>query len=306
MKSATRRSASSGDVNWLSLRVVALSPAPRYAAAVAVAITAILIRLAFDPVWGIKLPYITLFPAIMLSAWIGGAGPGVLTTLLAAVAAEYLWIEPTGSWLVADKTELVGLWLFVVIGIFISVLNESWRRSIDAVGASEERLRVTIHSLGDAVIATDEHGRVTQLNPIAEALTGWEQSNAVGRPLTDVLVIVDEESRRPAESPVERVLREGTVAGLANHTLLISRTGRETPIDDSAAAVRTADGRIVGAVMVFRDITGRRQIERERAERQRVSQELAAIVESSEDAIIGMDLDGTITAWNHAAERMYG
>ena len=290
----------------LSRRVVVFSPALRYGMAVGVAIAAILVRLGFDPVWGIKLPYITLFPAIMLSAWIGGAGPGMLTTVLTALAAEYFWIEPTGSWLVDDKTELVGLALFVVIGVFISLLNESWRRSIDAVGASEDRLRVTIQSLGDAVIATDEHGRVTQLNPVAEALTGWEQGEAVGRAVTEVLVIVNEETRRPAENPVERVLREGTVTGLANHTLLISRTGRVIPIDDSASPVRIADGSIVGTVMVFRDVTERRQIERERAERQHASQELAAIVESSDDAILRMDLDGTITAWNHAAERMYG
>jgi PAS domain S-box-containing protein len=287
-------------------RTIRLSPVSRYGVAVALAIASVVVRLALDPTWGLRLPYITLFPAIMLSAWIGGVGPGVVTTLLTAVAAEYFWIEPAGSWAVQDKTEFVGLALFVATGVFISVLNEAWRRGIDAVSASEERLRVTLLSLGDAVIATDDNGRVTQLNPIAETLTGWLQNEAVGRPLTDVLIIVNEETRRPAPNPVERVLRDGMIAGLANHTVLIARDGREIPIDDSAAPVRTEDGRIVGAVMVFRDITQRRVIERERAAREHITHQLAAIVESSDDAILGMDLDGTITAWNSAAERMYG
>jgi PAS domain S-box-containing protein len=278
----------------------------RYGAAAVLAVAAVAIRLALDPLWGVTLPYITLFPAIMVSAWIGGALPGIVTTVLTALAAEYFWIEPQGSWNVHDKTELIGLGLFVAIGAFMSVLNEAWRRGIDAVSASEERLRVTIQSLGDAVVATDEQGRITQLNPVAEELTGWTQADAVGRPLTDVLVMVNEESRRPALNPVERVLREGTIAGLANHTLLISRHGREIPIDDSAAPVRTQQGRIAGAVMVFRDVSQRRLIERERAERERLSRELAEIVQSSDDAILRMDLDGRITAWNRAAERMYG
>jgi PAS domain S-box-containing protein len=290
----------------LSGRIIRLSPFSRYGAAVALAGAAVIIRLALDPLWDVKLPYITLFPAIMLSAWMGGVGPGIVTTALTALAAEYFWVEPTGSWVVHDKTELVGLGLLAAIGVFISILNEAWRRGIDAVTASEERLRVTVQSLGDAVIATDDHGRVTQLNPVAEHLTGWAHDDAIGRRLDEVLVIVNEENRQPAANPVERVLREGTIAGLTNHTLLISRSGREIPIDDSAAPVRREDGTITGAVMVFRDISARRQVERERAERERVSRELAAIVESSEDAILGMRLDGTINAWNRAAERMYG
>ncbi|HEV8616067.1 MAG TPA: CHASE3 domain-containing protein [Methylomirabilota bacterium] len=134
-----------------------------------------------------------------------------------------------------------------------------------ALADSEERLRVTIASIGDAVIATDEQGRVTMLNPIAEALTGWSSADASGRPLQDVLVIINEASRRQADNPVERALREGVITGLANHTLLVAKGGREIPIDDSAAPIKTADGRLVGAVMVFRDVSERRRVERERA-----------------------------------------
>jgi PAS domain S-box-containing protein len=248
----------------LSARTVRLSPLARYAIAIAAGIVAILLRLAFDPVWGIKLPYITLFPAIMISAWLGGLWPGVVTTLITGIAAEYFWIEPAGSWAVAEKSELLGVAVFLVIGAVISVLNEGWRRGIGALAESEERLSVTLGSIGDAVIATDEQGRVIRLNAIAERLTGWTQDEAAGQPLESVFVIINELSRQPVENPAGRVLRQGAIAGLANHTVLVARDGRETPIDDSAAPIRTADGRLTGVVMVFRDITARRAVDRER------------------------------------------
>ena len=249
----------------LAGRVIRLSAPARYGLAVAFALAAILVRLALDPVWGIRFPYITLFPAIMVSAWLGGLGPGIVTTAISGTAAEYFWIEPRGAWVVADKSELLGVLIFVVVGVVISALNEAWRRGTDAVAESEERLSVTVSSIGDAVIATDDRGRVTQLNPIAAALTGWTHEDAVGRPLKDVFVIVNERSRQPVENPVDRVLKEGGITGLANHTVLLSKDGREIPIDDSAAPIRTTDGRMVGVVMVFRDITERRRVERDHA-----------------------------------------
>ena len=111
---------------------------------------------------------------------------------------------------------------------------------------SAERFRVTLASIGDAVISTDVDGRVTQMNAIAENLTGWTQAQASGRPLDEVFVIVNEESRRPVETPVAVVLREHKIVGLANHTMLVARSGKETAIDDSAAPITSAAGRIVG------------------------------------------------------------
>ena len=127
--------------------------------------------------------------------------------------------------------------------------------------ASRDLLQTTLSSIGDAVIATDDAGRVTFMNGIAEVLTGWTQAQAQGQPLQDVLNLVNEETRLPADSPAARALREGVVVGLANHTLLISRDGVERPIDDSAAPIRNAQGRTIGVVLVFRDVTGRRESE---------------------------------------------
>jgi len=315
-----------------------LPAAARYGIAMAAGIAAVLLRLSLEPIWGVQLPFITLFPAIMVSAWLGGLGPGLLTTAITGMAAEYYWIKPIRSFAVADKSELVALLVFVIVGTVMSALNEAWRRGTSKVALSEERLRVTLTSIGDGVITTDDRGRVTRLNAIAEQLTGWASADAMGRPLRDVFVILNEGSREPAESPVDSVLREGLLVGLTNPTILIAKDGRQIPIDDSAAPIKTEDGRLAGVIMVFRDITGRRHAEREREdllkgertariETERLAQseqaaraeaEMAARVarESAErlritigsigDAVAASDERGCITQLNPVAERLTG
>jgi PAS domain S-box-containing protein len=173
------------------------------------------------------------------------------------------------------------------------------QRAEGELAAERERLRITLASIGDAVISTDAEGRVQYLNAVAEALTGWSQAEAAGRPLAEVFQIVNELTRQPAPNPALQALREGMVAGLANHTVLIARDGTERPIADSAAPMLDRSGVPVGVVLVFRDATEARRADEAKAR-------LAAIVESSQDAIISKTIEGVIRTWNAGAEKIFG
>ena len=122
-----------------------------------------------------------------------------------------------------------------------------------------EWLSVTLSSIGDAVIATDTEGRITFLNPVAMALTGWQLEEAVGQPVQNIFRIINEQTRQPADDIVSRVLREGCILALANHTALITRDDREIAIEDSAAPIRDGTGKISGVVLVFHDVTEKRR-----------------------------------------------
>lgn len=172
-------------------------------------------------------------------------------------------------------------------------------QNVDHALREKQTLEVTLASIGDAVIVTDAAGHVTFLNAVAEKLTGFPADAAVGKPLVEIFRIVNERTRRVVENPVAKVLQTGAIVGLANHTVLLASDGKEIPIDDSAAPIRMPDGDLFGVVLIFRDITEQRRAELERAW-------LAAIVASSDDAIISKRLDGSITSWNSGAERMYG
>ncbi|MCX8038515.1 MAG: PAS domain S-box protein [Candidatus Sumerlaeia bacterium] len=145
---------------------------------------------------------------------------------------------------------------------------------------AQEEVRATLYSIGDAVIVTDTAGRIRRLNRVAARLTGWSEAEATGKPLTEVFRIINEQTRAEVESPVVRVSREGVVIGLANHTLLLSRDGREYPIADSGAPIRSEDGEVLGVVLVFRDQTDERAAQKEilaRASQQAVVAELGRL-----------------------------
>ena len=180
--------------------------------------------------------------------------------------------------------------------------HETERRQAEqALREQREWLQITLASIGDAVIATDVKGNVTLMNPVAQSLTGWKQAEALGHPLTDVFQIINAKTRDTVENPVVRVIREGTIVGLANHTRLIARDGREIPIDDSGAPIKDDAGNLLGVVLIFRDITARAQAE----EALRLAHDqLTVILQGAADGITAMDRAGRLRYANDAAARM--
>jgi PAS domain S-box-containing protein len=398
-------------------------PLLRYGVAVLATLIAALLRLALGPFVADSrsvIPFITFFPAVLFASWYAGFRAGLLSVLLSALAADYFFVSPVGSFRMPDRADQAALLIFVVVGLALALLGHSQRQALaraereaaqrkraeastrllasvvessddgiiskdlngiittwnkgaerifgysaeeaigkpvsviaapdrpdempaildrikkgeridhyetvrktksgvlvdisltvspvhDAegriVGASkivrdiaerkkaEERLRLseaqarqardwlqtTLASIGDAVIATDAQGRVTLLNDVAQSLTGWTQEQAEGQPLEEVFVISNAETGAVVENPVSKVLREGRIVGLANHTRLTARDGRRSPIDDSAAPIRDAAGHVTGVVLVFRDITARKKAE------DAVQQSLEELRRSNED-----------------------
>ncbi|MBI4964937.1 MAG: PAS domain S-box protein [Desulfomonile tiedjei] len=176
-------------------------------------------------------------------------------------------------------------------------------RSERETRVAHQEFRTTLYSIGDAVITTDTAGLVKQMNPVAEKLTGWLEAEAKGRLLDEIFRIVNEDSRTKVENPVRRVLREGTVVGLANHTLLIARDGTEHLIADSGAPIREDGGAISGVVLVFRDQTREQEAQNSLRESER---RLAQIIQFLPDATFVVDSQGKVIGWNRAITEMTG
>ena len=255
---------------------------------------------------GDAFPLVTLFGAVAAAVWLGGYRVAIPISLIGYIACHYLFIEPRGEFEVTDTANLVGLVAYLFTCALIIVFGEAARIAHTRATERREVFRVTLRSIGDAVITTDTEGRITYINEVGELLTGWSQKDALGQPLERVFLIVNEVTRQPVASPATRALREGVVVGLANHTVLIRKDGKECPIDDSAAPIRNEQGYVSGCVLIFRDVTAQRLIEREKANQLLTARLLASIVESSNDAIISKSLDGIIQSWNAAAERLFG
>lgn len=183
-------------------------------------------------------------------------------------------------------------------------LNRQLQQANATLRASEGKLAVTLDSIGDAVIATDAEARVTVINPLAEVLTGWTQAEAMGRPVNDIFNIVAQDTREPAAVPVLQTLALGTIQGLANHTLLIARDGSEYAIADSCAPIRDRDGQVIGAVLVFRNVTEEYAVQQALRDSNAL---VRAVLHTVADGIFTLHArSGDIATVNPAAEQMFG
>jgi PAS domain S-box-containing protein len=223
--------------------------------------------------------FVLFLVAVILSTYLGGLGPGLLSTFVAAGLIGLLQ-HLNGVYL----TSWVDLWrlvAFMATGVLVSVLMEGQQRRKRQRLASHRFRDVTLASIGDGVITADEMGNTTFLNSEAERLTGWENHQAVGRPLSDVFHVIDEQTRGPEEDPVKMVLRLGATTRFTSHTLLVNKNGREIPITESAAPIMPPDGKLEGFVLVFRDGSESRKAEAELQRRLQLQEQIAHIVNTA-------------------------
>ncbi len=239
----------------------------RYGAAVIGVALATVVRLLLSGAFGTHLPFTTYLIASLLVAIYCGLGPALVSVVLGAALGTYLFILPTHTLAISETSGIFQIVAYFVLSaglsVLIRVIQDARRRAEQnavALAESRERLATILASIGDAVIATDLDGRVTFMNGVARSLTGWTQEEASGKPIQDLFRIVDEQSREP-ECPVARVLREGVGDGSTRPALLISKDGTEVPVEDNSSSIKNDAGKTTGVVLVFRDITQRKQAE---------------------------------------------
>jgi PAS domain S-box-containing protein len=265
-----------------------------YAVAVLAALAGLALRIPLDPIIAAKVPYITFFLAVAVSARFGGFGPGLVTTWLGALLAAMFVVPPTLSIYFAEQSDYWGLGLFLLIGSFLSHQAGQLMDAASQEAALRILMQQTLTSIGEAVVSADDHNRVCLMNPVAERLTGWSQEEARGRPLSEVV----------------RTVREGTdsltdlsFTGLTNHTELVTRSGTRVPIDHSGSPISDAHGHVVGSVLVFRDATDRRRAELQLIAAERRSR---SILESITDAFVFFDRDWRHVEMNPSAAKAVG
>jgi PAS domain S-box-containing protein len=274
-----------------------------YSIAFVALVIAIAVRFLLDPWMGDSLPLVTLFGAIAIAVWVGGYRPAIVAAAAGYLACNYFFIPPRGTLLVITSATAVGAAAYVLTSAIIIAFGEALRRSRRRADREREMLRVTLASMGDAVITTDDAGRVTSLNEAAETLTGWSSADAAGRHVGAIFKIIHEDTRAPAPDPVAQALRDVDATSLVGHAVLVAKDGSERPIDDSAAPIRDRDGNVIGCALIFRDIAERRRSEQALS---RSEQEFRDFFDNATIGLHWVGPDGVILRVNQAELDMLG
>jgi len=251
------------DLRRLTTGAVRSSALARHAIGVGAAAAAILLRLGLDPLWGLKFPFILFFPAVMLSGWLGGLGPGIVTTVLCAAAAEYFWIEPARSFTMRSGTDLVSLLIFAAIGALISVLNDAWRRAAAAVIESEDRFRLAVEAAPAAMIMVDRRGTIVLVNALTEQLLGYARDEIVGQSI-ERLVPARLRDHHPLFRAAFYADPRPRPMGAGRDLYAVRKDGSEVAVEIGLSPIDSSGAAFVLAAVT--DITVRKQIEAERAQ----------------------------------------
>lgn len=230
----------------------------RYGFVIAIVISILLIT---DEVGLNRTPYLLPLFGVLISSLYGGLGPGIWTTILLSVGTVFFFTSQTYH-TYFNHLIFVQSTLFIVESIITALLIENVKKDKEDIYRKSEWFYTTLTSIGDAVISTDTELRITYMNPVAEKITGWKLWEARGYRLSDVFRITNEKTGRKVTNPAKTVIKKGIVSVLANHTTLISRDKRKIPIDDSAAPIRDRNGKLIGVILIFRDITEKRELEK--------------------------------------------
>ncbi len=247
-------------------------------------------------------PMALFYAAVLASSWFGGVRGGLLAVVLSAAVGYFVFLPPYGSF-GTDPKQILTLAVFFLVASSLVWLIAAQQRTAASEREQRRWFAGTLSSVGDAVIATDTGGRITFMNDVAEKLTGWKSSDAAGRELEEVFSIFKEGTREKSESPVKRALETGRIVGLANHTVLVSKAGNETAIEDSAAPIKDDEGTLRGVILVFRDASEKRRAELAAEEAQR---QTTNVLESINEAFVAMDSEFRHTYANEATERVIG